>query len=263
MIDAYPEYPFPSQQTAPEITFDNLTYYLPQRPNDTARKLAFSNLSFTIRSGSRVGVVTESGVGKTTLFNLIYGYDKPTKGEIRINNTSIQQMSLKALQENITIFEQNPTLFKGSIRDNICYGAPNPDDVTDEMIWELARKSQLDEFLKKFSDGLNTDVGESGRALSSGEKQKIALLRCLFKETRIWLLDEVTASLDAATANEFISTLYESSVNVTCFMTNHKLQEMKQFVDDMIVIDKEGKIVGQGTHEQLLETCQLYIVVYG
>jgi ABC-type multidrug transport system fused ATPase/permease subunit len=359
VIDSHPDISFPEiDEIGPSIEFDQVTFYYPPRPNEHERKVAFSNLSFQIMPGERFAIVTESGVGKTTLFNLLYGYYLPSSGTIKINGRDITQMSLEALQRNITIFEQSPNFLKGSIRDNICYGAEHSEDVTDEIIWELARSTHLDEFLNGFKQSfdacglikmrhepfaphgagdlltgefgviyacnklffvqrlindeqevkeikatprmqdefytlkarfdhvvindarpatpdeleliipvagrgpLDTDVGENGKTLSGGQKQKIAMLRGLLKNGSIWLLDEPTASLDASVANDMLTTLRSASRGTTSLISNHNLIQLREYADKIIVIDNKGNIVGQGTHQELIDTCTPYNRLY-
>ena len=202
-------------------------------------------------------LVGKSGAGKSALLNLLYGYYQPTSGTIKINDQDISGISLNALQRNITLFRQKSNLFKGTIRQNICYGAELPATVTDDAIWALARDLNLFDFLNELDQKLDTDVGEGGESISGGEQQKIAILRGLIgKNSPIWLLDEVTSSLDSQAALQVLQTIDSASEGVTRLMITHKLTGM-QDADQIIVLDK-GKIVAQGKHDALMHTSELY-----
>ncbi len=241
---------------APTIKFDNVSFTYPTKPNEGAKPPLFHNLSFTISPGQTVALVSESGAGKTTLFNLLYGYYKPSSGRILINGQDISLVSLKSLQKQIALFGQSANLFKGSIRDNICYGAEDPTLVTDDEIWAQARAANLYEFLQEFPDKLNTDVGENGKALSGGQQQKVSILRALFKKGAIRLLDEITAPFDSQSATQVLQSMHATNAGVTSLMITHKLTEA-QSVDKIIVL-ATGSVVAEGTHTELLASCPLY-----
>lgn len=255
VIDLHPNVPLIiSAETAPSIRFDNVAFSYPEKVGKEAP--LFENITFEAKPGQMVALVSESGAGKTTLFNLLYGYYSPNRGSIRINGQDISKLSLLALQKSITLIGQNPNLFKGSIRENICYGAENPDVITDEMIWALAKETHLFEFLDSLPKKLDTDVGENGKALSGGQQQKVAILRGLFKKGSIRLLDEITAPFDSRSATEVLKSIKASSKDITTLMITHKLTEAQHA--DQIVVIAEGQVVAQGTHNELLRSCPLY-----
>lgn len=257
IVDLHPDNPFPGTEgSAPSIEFDNVTFSYPPKAGELNAPI-YRNLSFSVGSNERVALVGKNAQGKTTLFSLLFGYYQPNAGAIKINGQDITEVSLHALQRNIGYFGQTPNLFKGSIRQNICYGAENPKDVTDEMIWELARKAKLDGFLNQFEDKLDTDVGEMGKTLSGGQQQKVAMLRGLMRKSSIVLFDEVTAPLDNQAAADLLNTIRDVSEGVTSLMITHKLPEARRFADRIVVID-EGKVIAQGTHHALVETCAVY-----
>ena len=245
-----------SDQTAPTITFNNVTFTYPSKIGKDVPLL--QGISFTVPPGQIVALVSRSGEGKTSLFNLLYSYYTPMSGTIEIDGQNIADLSLASLQKNIMLIGQTPNLFKGTIRDNICFGAAHSHLITDEMIWALADETGLFEFLNAFQAKLDTDVGEAGKALSGGQQQKIAILRGLFKKQAvIWLLDEITAALDSKSAKLVLNHIKNSPDNVTILMITHKLAEVAQYSDKVVVIDK-GLVVAEGTHEKLLQTCHLY-----
>lgn len=242
---------------APTIEFENVTFIHAPKPGESDNSPLFENLSFTIQPGQKVALVSESGAGKTTIFNMLYGYYKPASGIIRINGQNIAEVSLKSLEQNISLLGQTPNLFKGTIRENICFGAANPDEVDDETIWALARACNLEAFLLSFKNKLDTQVGEDGKSLSGGQQQKVAILRGLIKRSPIRLLDEITASLDSQSATQILSGIDQmTDEGITSLMITHKLTEAK--TADAIIVIHEGRVAAQGSHDELLATCPLY-----
>ncbi len=258
VVDNYPNVRLPVPLgAAPSIEFDNVTFRYPSKPKEALKPPIFTNLSFRIAAGEKVALISPSGAGKTSLFNLLYRYYDPEGGTIRVNGIDIEKVSLKDLQNNISLLGQDANLFKGSIRKNICFGAEDPDVITDPMIWSVARLSGLEGFLQGFADGLDTDVGEAGKALSGGQKQKVAILRGLLKDCSIRLMDEITAPLDFQSATLVLSNILERSQGTTTLMITHKLGEAAQYMDRILVI-ANGGLIAEGTHDQLLESCDLY-----
>lgn len=255
VVDLYYDKPFKlSSEIGPTIKFINVDFTFHSKEGTLEHIL--KNVSFTIPAGHKVALVSESGGGKTTIFNLLFGYYSPSSGRIEINGQDISKISLKSLQKNIGLFGQNPNLFQGSVRQNICYGAENPEDVTDEKILEIAEAVNLKEFLLGLPDKLNTDVGVAGKSLSGGEQQKIAILRGLFKRTFIQFFDEVTSSLDSHSATQVLQQIIYGRENTTSLIITHKLSEVEH-ADKIIVLD-HGRIISQGKHHELLKKCELY-----
>jgi len=255
VVDLHPGTPFHVVPgSAPSIEFDRVTFSYPPKPGEQNPLPVFENISFKVEPNQRVALVGKSKAGKSTIYNLLMGYEKPTHGTIKINGQDISKISHAALQKNVCLFGQTPNLFKGSVRENICYGTPKPGAVTDEMICKLARESNLDGFLNELK--LDTDVGERGTGISGGEQQRVAILRGLIKNCPVWLLDEVTSSLDGGSADQVLQMIKKRSEDVTSLMITHKLTEAED-ADRIVVIDA-GKVLAQGTHVELMEACTLY-----
>ena len=255
ILDSHPDVPLNiSTLEPPTIEFKNVSFSYPAKPGEPAKVPLFQDLSFTIKAGEKVALVSKSGAGKTTIFNLIYRYYAPSSGTILINGQDISEVSLSSLQDTISLLGQTPNLFKGSVRANICYGAKDPDQISDTMIWNLAKAANLYDFL--FALKLDTDVGENGKALSGGQQQKVAILRGLLKQCSIRMLDEITAPFDSKSATEVLQSINRASEGKTTLMITHKLTEA-QYVDKIIVIDG-GKVIAQGPHKTLLKECSLY-----
>lgn len=246
---------------APGIQVQDISFQYP------GKQPTFDHLSLEIKAGQTIAIVSESGGGKSTLFNLLYGYYTPSSGRISINGQNIAEISRVSLQNNIGLIGQNPNLFNGSVRDNIKFGAKDAASVTDEMLFELAAKlnlagsicslSKQDAInMPSFVKGLDVDAGEGGKALSGGQQQKVAILRGFLKNAPIRLLDEITASLDAESAMAVVKGVKKMTKNTTTLIITHRLSEITG-VDTIFVVHK-GKVAAQGTHQELLLHCPIY-----
>lgn len=257
-IDLYQDEPLimPHEGGGATIEFTNVSYRYPSNQHNTSSVPVLNGLSFKVLANQKIAFVSESGAGKTTIFNLLMRYLTPTSGSIKINNQDISLVSLDSVRDNINLFGQNPNLFKGTVRQNICYGAKNKKLVLDDEIWKVADSVGLSEFLRTLPNQLDTNVGDAGKALSGGQQLKVAILRGLFKLSSIRLLDEVTASLDSKSAAQTLRKVNYDQKNMTTLMISHKLSEL-EFVDQIIVLD-QGRVIAQGTHNQLMRTCELY-----
>ncbi len=243
------------------IRFENIRFSYPGKP------LTFENLTLDIPKGQIVAIVSDSGVGKSTLFNLLFRYYSPKSGRITINDQEISDIKLKELRDNIIMVEQTPNLSAGTIRENIVFGAKDRAAMTDEMIYELAEKLKLKKFIcaltkektvdiETFKRGLDIHVG-NGKKLSGGQQQKISILRGFAKEAPIRLLDEITASLDPRSARKIMTAVRKTSnENTTTLIITHKLAEI-EFADQIFIL-KEGCVYAKGTHNELLNNCELY-----
>lgn len=250
IVDRYPDVKLLTNGP-PVIAFNNVTFGYPDRP------LAFNDLSFTIQSGQTVALVSESGAGKSTLFNLLYGYYQPNSGSITINGQDSATVSRQSLQAAIGMVGQAANLHSGTVRDNIKFGASDPDAVNDDSLNYLAEKLNLTEFLRSLNSGLDTNVGQDGKAFSGGQQQKVAILRGFLQHAPIRLLDEITAALDAGSADAVLDGIKRHFLaDATTLIITHKLKEVT-FADKIIVLDK-GRVLAEGTHDALLASCPLY-----
>jgi ABC-type multidrug transport system fused ATPase/permease subunit len=257
VVDAHPGVPLIiAEDEAASLAFEGVSFSYPVKAGEAPKPPMANALSFVIAPGQRVALVSESGAGKTTLFNLLYRYYQPESGVIKINGQDIGGVSLDALQKHIGLIGQTPNLFKGSIRENICYGAPVGSAPTDNDILKLAESVNLASFLTSFPDGLNTDVGEGGKKLSGGQQQKVAILRGLMKPCKIRLLDEVTAPFDSQSARSVLHGLFSAEDQPTTLMITHKLTEVQ--LADAIMVLEGGRCIAMGRHHELLADCELY-----
>jgi subfamily B ATP-binding cassette protein MsbA len=219
-------------------------------------KMVLKNLNLKIERNEVIAVVGESGVGKTTIVNLIPRFYEIASGSIEVDGFEIRDVSLKSLRENIALVTQDVMLFNDTIKNNIAYGVEN--DMT--KIEEAARAAYAHEFIIKLSKGYDTSVGEKGVRLSGGQKQRIAIARALHKNAPILILDEATSSLDTASELEVQKALENLMKGRTTIIIAHRLSTVMN-ADRIIVIDG-GTIIQEGTHAHLIETDGPYKKLY-
>ncbi|MCU7932722.1 MAG: ABC transporter ATP-binding protein/permease [Candidatus Thiodiazotropha sp. (ex Codakia rugifera)] len=212
-----------------------------------------SQVDFVIRAGEKVAVVGHSGAGKSTLSRLLFRFYDITGGRITVDAQDIRQLTRQSLRSAIGIVPQDTVLFNDTILYNLAYGRP---DAKREEIEEAARIAHIADFIEQLPDGYQTVVGERGLKLSGGEKQRVAIARAMLKGPRILIFDEATSSLDSKTEQAIQETLREVAKHHTTLVIAHRLSTV---VDaDRILVMERGRIVEQGTHQQLLMQNGLY-----
>ncbi len=205
------------------------------------------NLSVKIKPNEMIGLVGKSGVGKSTIINLICRLYEINKGKIIIDGIDIRKIKYDDLRKYISIVLQETFLFNGTIYDNIAYARP---EATHEEIIDAATKAHAHEFIIKKPDGYDTEVGERGHRLSEGEKQRISIARAILRDSRILILDEATSSVDLETEEKIQKALDALTKNRTTIAIAHRLSTLRNC--DRLLIIEDGKIVESGTHEQVL-----------
>ena len=215
--------------------------------------IILKDINIKIEGGKMNAIVGLSGAGKSTLLNLIPRiYDK-SYGDIIIDNQSIYDVNLASLRNQISIVDQNTTLFDDTIFNNIIYAKPN---ATQEEVFEASRLSMSEDFIKNLDKGFDTIVGENGTRLSGGEKQRISIARAFLRKSKIILLDEPTSSLDSETEDKIQLALKKLTQNKTTIVIAHRLSTI-QNSNKIFVIDN-GKVVSTGTHNELLKNSNIY-----
>jgi ATP-binding cassette subfamily B protein len=218
-----------------------------------AGRSVFTNLTLDIPAGQRVGVIGRSGAGKSTLMKILLRHYDLDSGAIRIDGTDIASVTKESLRASIAVVPQEPALFHRTVSENIAYGRP---DATREQVITASRQAQAHEFIEALPKGYDTTVGERGVKLSGGQRQRVAIARALLKDARILLLDEATSALDSESevlVQKALLTLMEGR---TVIAIAHRLSTLRAM--DRLIIFDEGKIVEDGTHEELLAKGGLY-----
>jgi ABC-type multidrug transport system fused ATPase/permease subunit len=214
---------------------------------------ASKNIDLEIKENEKVGIIGYSGAGKTTLIKLLRGFYTPDSGHVYIGGSDLQKISQRLLTQNIAEVSQTIPLFHRSIRENVAYGCT---DVGDEEIWEVLRRAQIADYVKKLPDGLNSIVGVRGQRLSGGEKARIGIARALIRKSKIIIFDEATAALDSESELLIQKGLEELIKGRTLIAIAHRLSTLRK-MEKIIVLDK-GQIVAKGTHDELIKQNALY-----
>ena len=214
---------------------------------------SIDNLSLSIRAGEKVALVGPSGAGKTTIVNLILRFYDPDRGQITLDGVDLRRLPIGFLRDHIALVDQDPLLFKGSIRDNIAYGKP---DATQAEIESAARVANIHEYVRSLPRGYLSEIGERGVTVSGGEKQRLCLARAILKDPRVLILDEATSALDSVSEQLIQEALAKILKDKTAIIIAHRLATV-QNADRIIALDS-GRIVDQGRHEELTARCPLY-----
>jgi len=231
------------------IVLDNINFSYKSNPENKV----LQNISVKFTGGKMTALVGHSGSGKSTLLNMIPRIYLPTSGNIYFDNQDISKVNLMSLRNQISIVDQNTTLFDDTIFNNIKYARP---DANKEDILEAAKLSMCDEFVNNLENGFETMIGENGVKLSGGEKQRLSIARAFLKNSRIILLDEATSSLDSDTEEKIQKTLDKLTINKTTIVIAHRLSTILNS-DNIYVVDN-GKIIDSGKHDELLDKSKIY-----
>lgn len=242
-----------------DICFDHITFgYEKSQPGPDGRPMVtmdevIHDISFTAKAGQKTALVGESGSGKSTLAKLLIHYYDPQQGSISIGGQKITEMSLEALNSQVSYVAQDQYLFNTSLLENIRMGRP---DATDEDVLEAAKKAQCLEFLEKVPQGIHSMAGDAGKMLSGGQRQRISLARAILKNAPIIVLDEATAYADPENEEKMEAAIAELVKGKTLFVIAHKLPAIMNA--DQICVIEHGKLAATGTHAELLATCEEY-----
>lgn len=242
-----------------DICFDHITFgYEKSQPGPDGQPMVtmdevIHDISFTAKAGQKTALVGESGSGKSTLAKLLIHYYDPQQGSISIGGQKITEMSLEALNSQVSYVAQDQYLFNTSILENIRIGRP---DATDEEVLEAAKKAQCMEFLEKLPQGIHSMAGDAGKMLSGGQRQCISLARAILKNAPIIVLDEATAYADPENEEKMEAAIAELVKGKTLFVIAHKLPAIMNA--DQICVIEHGKLAATGTHAELLAICEEY-----
>lgn len=235
-----------------DVEFKDVSFMYPD-----GDEYVLSHFNLKVPHGTNVAIVGETGAGKSTLVNLVCRFYEPTEGKILIDGRDARERSQLWLHSSIGYVLQTPHLFAGTVRDNLRYGKP---DATDEQIWEALRLVSADGVVRAMNQGLDSNVGEGGEMLSTGEKQLLSFARAILADPKILVLDEATSSIDTVTEKAIQKAIDVVIRGRTSFVIAHRLSTI---VDaDVILVVRDGKIIGQGTHEELMKQKGYYYQLY-
>ena len=214
---------------------------------------AISDVNLKVKKGETIGVIGGTGSGRSTLVNLIPRFYDATGGRVLVDGVNVKDMPLQALREKIGIVPQKAVLFKGTLRDNIRWGKP---DATDEEIYHALEIAQARDFVDSKDEGLDLMIQQGGKNLSGGQKQRLTIARALVRNPEILVLDDSASALDFATDAALRKAIRENTKDMTVFLVSQRAATVKN-ADQILVLD-DGKLVGKGTHEELLKNCNVY-----
>lgn len=235
-----------------DISFRDVSFRYPD-----GEDLVLEHFSLDIPRGTRVAIVGETGAGKSTLVNLVCRFYEPTEGQILIDGRDARERSQLWLHSNIGYVLQSPHLFSGSVRDNLRYGKP---DATDEEIRAALQLVSADAVVARMDNGLDSEVGEGGDLLSTGEKQLLSFARAIIADPRILVLDEATSSVDTITEQIIQRAIEQVTAGRTSFIIAHRLSTVRDA--DVIIVVKDGKILERGKHAELMRRRGYYHTLY-
>jgi subfamily B ATP-binding cassette protein MsbA len=232
-----------------DINFDNVSF------SYDGEESPLKNINLNIKRGETIALVGSTGSGKTTLVNLLARFYKPSSGKITIDKINIDEFELSSFRSNISFVDQHVRLFNDSVKSNIAFG--QTDSMPLESIIHAAEVSNSVEFIEKLDNQFDTEIGEDGITLSGGQRQRLSIARAIAKDSPILILDEATSALDSATERLVQSAINKMQQGRTTIIIAHRLSSIQN--SDRIIVLKEGKIIEQGTHEELINASGEYV----
>ena len=241
--------------TEGHVEFKNVSFGY---SGENGRKdLVLEGISFTAEPGQTIGIIGSTGSGQTSLVQLIPRLYDVTGGEVLVDGVNVKEYSLKHLREGVGMVLQKNILFSGTIEENLRWG--NEDAPMEDVI-RFSESAQADPFVKNFKNGYDTEMGQGGVNVSGGQKQRLCIARALLKRPKILILDDSTSAVDTATEAKIRESLYHDLKDTTKIIIAQRISSVQEA--DQILVLEDGKIIGHGTHEELLKTCETYSEIY-
>jgi len=229
-----------------EVVFESVSFSYDGKP-------VLKDISFSAQPGETIAIVGQTGSGKTTLTRLVNRIFDVDSGRVLVDGVDVRDWSLESLRAQISTIEQDVFLFSRTIEENVAFGCA---DATRQEIARAAREAQADEFISRFPDGYDTELGERGVTLSGGQRQRVAIARAFLTNPRILILDDSTSAIDSATEDQIQRAMRRISSQRTTFLITHRLSQIRWA--DRILVLQRGELVDQGTHDELMERCPSY-----
>ena len=235
------------------IEFKNVSF----RYYKDSREKVLDDVTLRIEPGQTVGIIGSTGCGKTTLVSMIPRLYDADEGQILVDGVDVREYSLKHLREGVGMVLQKNVLFSGTVEDNLRWGDEN---ASEEQVRSAARAAQADAFLNSFPEGYQTFLGQGGVNVSGGQKQRLCIARALLKKPKILILDDSTSAVDTATETKIRESFSTTLKDTTKLIIAQRITSVME--SDRIVVMDEGRIVGQGSHQELMESCSAYREIY-
>lgn len=233
---------------AAKVEFKDMDFYYAK-----AKEPSLSDLSFQVKKGQTIGIIGGTGSGKSSLVNLIPRFYDATKGAVLVDGKDVKDYSLSGLREKVGVVPQKAVLFKGSLRENMRWGKT---DATDQEIYKALDTAQAREFVDTKGQGLDLMIEQGGKNLSGGQRQRLTIARALVRNPEILIMDDSASALDFATDAALRKAIKENTQDMTVFLVSQRATTIKN-ADQILVLD-DGKLVGLGTHKELLDQCEVY-----
>ena len=243
----------PAEVKDGSIDFDHVSF----KYNTESAEWILRDVDLHIRSGQTVGILGGTGSAKTTLVSLIPRLYEATEGTVSVGGRPVAEYTMEHLRDQVSVVLQKNTLFSGTIRENLLWGNP---DATDEELWAACRSACADEFLERMPDGLDTDLGQGGVNVSGGQKQRLCIARAILKRPKVLILDDSTSAVDTATDAKIRAAFAGELKDTTKLIIAQRVSSVCEA--DLILVMDGGRIAAQGTHEELMKTCEIYREVY-
>ena len=227
------------------------------RYNSRSENPVLDHVNLHFRSGQTIGILGGTGSGKTSLMSLIPRLYEAQEGTVSVGGRPVADYTMEHLRESVSVVLQKNTLFSGTIRENLLWGDPN---ATEDQLWTACRAACADEFLERMPDGLDTDLGQGGVNVSGGQKQRLCIARAILKKPKVLILDDSTSAVDTATDAKIRQAFRQDLPGTTKLIVAQRVTSVMDA--DLILVMDDGAVAAQGTHEELMKTCEIYREVY-